>query len=271
MEIPPAIPETAPSTPQPPAMSLMGRLMNVFATPAEVFEGVKDAPVSNTNWFAPALIFVAVSWVGVSLILSQESFRRQMTEISEQAVQKQLDKMENTRKTPMSKEEAEKAREMGAKYGVISTEIGSVVGPVFAAFVTPFWWGLLLWLGGKVFKAHFDYMKAVEVAGLGNMIGVLGAVLRGLLIIVTGSLFASPSLMLLVKDFNPQNPVHGLLAAINIMTFWALAVWSLGLARLCGVAYAKAAAWVFGLWAGITGLLAGFAAAAQALANRAGG
>src|SRR5208283_4919551 len=116
-----------------------------------------------------------------------------------------------------------------------------------------------------------SYMKALEVAGLGNMIGVLGAVLRVLLVIVSGNLFASPSLMLVVKDFDPQNPVHGLLAAVNVMTFWALAVWALGLARLSGASYAKAAAWVFGIWAGLTGLMIGFAFAAQALGNRLGG
>src|SRR5207302_9246459 len=69
------------------------------------------------------------------------------------------------------------------------------------------------WLvGTKALKGHFPFSKAVEVAGLANMIGVLEAVVKTLLILVTGNIFASPSLALLVKEFDPQNPVHSLLA-----------------------------------------------------------
>ena len=39
-------------------------------------------------------------------------------------------------------------------------------------------------------------MKAVEVAGLSNMILVLDVMVKTLLILITGNLFASPSLAL---------------------------------------------------------------------------
>ena len=37
------------------------------------------------------------------------------------------------------------------------------------------------------------------------------------------------------------------------MTFWLLAVRAMGLARLSGVSFIKAALWVFGIWAAYTG------------------
>ena len=62
MEQPQLTPEAPPEAPPPPAMSLVGRLLNVFATPGDVFQEVKAAPETAANWLVPALILIAVSW-----------------------------------------------------------------------------------------------------------------------------------------------------------------------------------------------------------------
>ena len=126
-------------------------------------------------------------------------------------------------------------------------------------------------MGAGLLKGNFPYMKAVEVVGLANMIGVLEVIVKTLLIVGLGNLYASPSLVLLVKEFDPQNTVHSLLALVNVMTFWLLAVRGIGLARLSGVSFAKAAAWVFGIWAAYTGLLIGLAFVAKTAFKRIGG
>jgi hypothetical protein len=77
--------------------------------------------------------------------------------------------------------------------------------------------------------------------------------------------------VLLVKEFDPQNPVHLLLAAVNVMTLWLLAVRSIGLARLSGASLAKAAAWVFGIWATYTCLWIGLGILTQAALKRISG
>ena len=102
----------------------------------------------------------------------------------------------------------------------------------------------------------------------GSRLGDFAALL---LILGLGNLYASPSLMLLVKDFDPQNTVHGLLAIVNVMTFWLLAVRAVGLARLSGVSFAKAALWVFGIWAAYTGFLTGLGLLVQMAVKRASG
>ena len=107
-------------------------------------------------------------------------------------------------------------------------------------------------------------MKAVEVAGLSNMILALSVIVKTLLILITGNLFASPSLALMVKDFDPQNSVHSLLAMMNVMVFWLLTVRSIGLARLSGASVGKAAVWIFGIWIAFTGTLIGLGAAVRA-------
>jgi hypothetical protein len=200
------------------------------------------------------------------LIFSQPAINHQLSEITEQAIQKQVER------SKMSEQQAEQARAMGEKWAGISAKIGAALTPVIAGFVTPFFWGLIVWgVGAGLLKANFPYMKAVEVVGLANMINVLEIILRTLLIVGLGNLYASTSLVLLVKQFDPQNTVHSLLALVNVMTFWLLAVRGIGLARLSGVSFAKAIAWVFGVWVAYTGLLVGLAYLAKAAFKRIGG
>jgi len=259
-------PELQPETPPPPTLSLSGRLFNVFATPGDVFQSVKTARDSAANWIVPALILIVVSWVATWLIFSQEPIRHQLSEITDQAIQKQIDR------THMSDQQAEQARAMGEKWAGISAKVGAGLAPIFAGFATPFLWGLIVWLvGAKVLKGGFPYMKAVEVVGLVNMVAVLDTILRTLLIIGLGNLYAAPGLVLLVKDFDPQNTVHGLLAQVNVMTFWVLALRACGLARLSGVSFTKAALWVFGIWAAYTGFFIGLGVVARSVFKGVGG
>jgi hypothetical protein len=266
MEQPQLTPEPPPETPPSPTMSLGGRLLNVFATPGDVFQEVKTARVSAANWLAPALILIAVSWVSSWLIFSQDSIKHQLSEITDQAIQKQIEK------SHMSEQQAEQSRAIGEKWAGIMAKVAAVLVPVFGGFVTPFFWGLILWLvGAKVFKGDFPFMKAVEVVGLVNMVSVLDVIVRTLLIVGLGNLYAAPGLVLLVKDFDPQNTVHGLLALVNVTTFWVLALRAIGLARISSVSFTKAALWVFGIWAAYTGFFIGLGVVMRAVLKRMGG
>lgn len=234
-------------------MSLAARLLNVVAAPGEVFDDVKASAPSVGNWLVPALMLIAVSWIGVWLIFSQDALTHQLGEMTEKGIEKQIEQRQ------LSGAEAEQAREMGMKAAMIMAKVGAVAATPFAAFIVPFWGGLIVWLFGvKVFKGNFTYMKAVEVAGLANIIGVLDAIVRTLLVLTLGNFFASPSAALLVTGYDPQNPVHALLGLVNVMTFWALGVRAVGLARLSGASFGKSAAVVFGVWAVLTGLMMGF-------------
>ena len=246
--------------------SLSSRIFNVFATPSEVFEEVRTGPPCNANWVVPALIGVVVGWLATAFIFSQEAIRHQLTEMTEQAIEKQI------AKTKPSEQQAEQMRATSVKIAGISQKIGAYVMTPVMAFASPFIWGSFLWLAGnKGLRGRFSYMKAVEVVGLSNMVGALDSIIKTLLIVSMGSLFASASLAMLVKEFNPQNPVHNLLAMVNMMTFWLLGVRSAGLARLSGASFLKSAAWVFGIWVLYTGTFFGLGMAAQAVFGRMNG
>jgi Yip1 domain len=253
-------PETGPgAAAPPPAGSLAGRLLNVFAAPGDVFGEVKTAGIANANWLLPAILLVLISWVSAGLIFSQPAIRQQIVDLADKAIDQQVEKGH------LPSAQAEKSRPFAEKAARVTSVISAVAGAPLVAFASPFWWGLIFWLGSKILKGNFSYMKAVETAGLANMILVLDVVVRTLLILVTGNLFASPSLALAVKDFDPQNTLHGLCALVNVMLFWVLLVRSIGLARLSGVSIAKAALWVFGIWAAYTGMLIGLGVALRAI------
>ena len=263
MEQPPPMTQMPPPVPPEPTMSLAGRMFNIFATPGEVFDDVKAMKPCAANWLVPALVATVLGWIACWLIFSQPAIQQQLSEISSKAVEKQI----TQRHLPEA--EAERAREAAEKYGAMGTQIAAYLAPPLAAFTGPFWWGLIIWLGGaKLFKGQFPFMKAVEAAGLAAMVGILDAIIRTALIILTGNVFAAASLVMLVQDYDPQDPVHALLGLADIMAIWILAVRSLALARLGSVSFWKAALWVFGIWAGYKSFFIGVGLGIRALTGQ---
>jgi hypothetical protein len=224
--------------------SLLSRMFNIYAAPSESFDALRHRPPDTGNWLMPAILLMVVGWIGSFLILSRPDVTAKFAQAQEQAIQMQVE--DGT----MSAERAEQARETAARVSGILFTVGGIVLPPVYAFAVPFWWGLLLWLfGGKLLKGGFGYMKAVEIAGLTSMILVLESVIKTLLVLATGNLMAGPGLiMLLLKDFDPQNLAHALLASVQVTTIWVLAVRAVGISRLGAGGFARCAAVVFGFW-----------------------
>ena len=241
--MPPSLPDVQTG----PRMSLGTRLMNVFTGPGEVFDEVKKGPPSNANWLVPVLLICLVGIVATFVIFSQDSILQQIREQQDRAIEKKLEKL--------PKEQREQAREIAEKWTspALMKLFGSG-GTIARAFGSLFLIALVLWLlGTRLFKGSFGYMQAVEVCGLAGMISVLGGIIRMLLVVVTGSMLATPGPALLIRDLNPSSLTHLLLSALNVATIWYAAVLAIGLAKLSGARLARAAGWVFALWALVTG------------------
>ena len=145
----------------------------------------------------------------------------------------------------LNRADADRALEMVGRF---TLPVLIVTMPI-VSFVRVFWWGLVLWLLGLWFlKVRFQFLKALEVAGLATMIIVLGTVVAFLLTINLSRLFATPSLGLLVSDFDATRKSHLMLGAANVFSIWVVGVMSVGLARLAGVPFLRAAWIVFGYW-----------------------
>jgi len=241
-------------------MSLFGRLSNIIAAPGETFDDVKASVPSAANWLVPALIAIVIGWIGVTLIFGNPAIQQQMRDLTDQALQKSF------ANSNMSQQQQDQSKEAAANMARISQMIIGYVGVPFAVFAITFFWGLVTWLLGVfVFKGSFPFMKAVEVSGLTSVISILDSIITTLLILVMGTVFAAPSLMLLIKGFDPQNSLHAALATLEIFTLWTVAVRAIALSRLSGVSVAKAAAWVFGVWIALRGAGIGLGALGRAI------
>jgi len=254
-------PEEARTVAPPPTLGSC--LVNVIAAPGEVFERLRPAPARTATWLVPAVLLILVSWIGAALVFSQDSVKQQLSDMQDKAIQQQVDQGK------LTEEQAKQARAAIERFGNIGMMIGAYVGPFFVALLTPFWWGLLLWLiGTKLLKGACPYLKAVEVAGVANMIAVLGSILKTLLILVTGNLFAGANPALLMSDFDPTVTLHSVLVNLDLMTFWLLVIRGIGIAKVSAVSTGKAVALAFVFWAVITASLMGIGLAAQSLFAR---
>jgi hypothetical protein len=243
-----------PAEAQPPAGSLMNRLLNVFAAPGDVFEEIKSAKTSTANWLVPVLLGCLVGIIYSVVVFSQDNIMQSIRETQEQAIRSKLQKSVDAGK--MSKEQVDQAVEMTQRFsGPTLMKVFGSFGAVIFNFGMVFFAGLVVWLvGAKAFRGQFSYMKAVETAGLAGVINVLGGLIAMLLAVMMGNMAMTPGPVLLVHEFNPANKLHVLLSQINLVMLWYLAVLALGLARLSRVSFSKAAAWLFCIWAGFVAL-----------------
>ncbi len=260
--------ETIPPIPEaevpPPQTTLWSRLFNIFAAPGDVFEEIKNCKPAVANWLAPALVLMVAGMISSVVIFSQPNVAQQIHEQQQKAFDKQISAGK------MTQAQADQAAQMAEKFsGPSMLMIFGCVGAAATSFATPFWAALLLWLIARFYlKSPVGYMKVLEVAGLALMITVLAVVVKTLLIILTGNLYAALSPAMLVKHFDQQNPVHQILLMLDVMTFWLLAVRSIGLAKLTGASFGRAAVPVFVVWLVITGVIIGFSMAMQAIFSK---
>jgi hypothetical protein len=234
-----------PNAPPPiPPTSLAARLLNIFAAPGEVFEEVKAAPSTASNWLVPTVLSAVVGVLASFLIFSQPAIVQQLHEQQTKAIDQQV------KAGKMSQADADKALPLIEKFtGPAMLKIFGSVGAVVGSFVRLFWWALVLWLAGKLFlKVNLSYLKAAEVAGLATMISMLGGIVALLLTVNLGKLFSSPSLALAVSDFDAQKKSHLLLGALNVFSFWFIGVMSSGLACLAGVPFGRAMFLMLSYW-----------------------
>ena len=124
----------------------------------------------------------------------------------------------------------------------------AVIVTVVASVVRVLWWALVLRLLGQMFlKVKLGYSKMLEVAGLGTMISVLGAIVTLLLTVKFGT-FETPGLRFVVDDFEAARKSQLALGAATAFSFWLAGVMSVGLARLGDVPFLRAAWLVFAYW-----------------------
>jgi hypothetical protein len=237
-------PENAPPLPAAPEnrprMSLLARLLNVFAVPGEVFADMRTSPHAPSNWLLPAILGAIVGVISVFALLSQPSIQKQFRDRQTRMIDAQI---KAGKMTPQEQKIAERFT------GPAVLKAVGGAGAVIGSFLSVLWWGFVLWwLARRMLKVPVSFAKTLEVAGLAMMINVLGGIIALLLMVNFGSIGATPSLALMVKDFDTTRKSHLFAAAANVFSFWVVGVRAIGLAKLTEVSYLRAAWLVVTFW-----------------------
>jgi len=228
-------------------MSFTDKLVNIFASPGELYENVRLTPVTHGNWLIPTLILVVVGALLGYAVMTNPSLSDQFKRMASQEMEKAFEKQVQQGK--MTAEQVEQAREQAAQFGSIGVIMTRIGGAVVGPFITLFLVSLVYWLLGKgVMKAVVPYWKVAEVVGLAFFITVLDTVVTTILMFGLDQIFAVPSLSLLIPDFSIENKFHLLAASMNIFTFWNLGVIGIGLSRIFQRDFPKVLVLVVALW-----------------------
>lgn len=232
--------QSAPEAPKP--MSFVDKVVNIFASPGELYENVRLTGPTTSNWLIPWLIFIIISIALNQLMMSNPELVDQMRSMMRGRIDEAVTEGRITQ---------EMADQQVEQFGPGSTlfTITSLGGMAIVTFAAMFALGLVYWLVGKsVMKATAPYMKVVEVIGLTYFIGTLEQIVTGILVFIRGKLFSTASLALFITDFNLQDKMHVALSKVNIFTFWMLIVTAIGLAKLFQRDFPKVLVIVVVLW-----------------------
>jgi len=223
--------------------SLLGRLINVIAAPGEVFDEVRSAPPSAANWLVPVVLVTIASILSFAIIFSQPFAQHQFRE----GMEKGMDQQVAAGKLP-----ADKAAEIKEQFDKVPIWIFLAGGVVMSAIyggVSLTWWALVVWVAGRrLARGSISFSKAFEVSGLSMMIYLLGVVVTTLMVFVIGDINSRPAPSAFLGQFDPVSKTHLALALLNGFYLWWMAVVAVGTARIAGVAFSRAALWVFGVW-----------------------
>ena len=243
-------PNSATATPTPDAMTLPGRLFNVYAAPGEVFDSIRSAPPSHANWIAPTVLSALLGVIFSLVIFGQPDIAASVFAGQEAALRERVDAGKLTQKQADQQIAAMRKMVPVMKYiGMAGAVFGTVV---FLVVIS----GLVWLLTAKILKGDVSFLKTIEMVGLAGMIHVAGGLITMLIVLLKGDINSGANLGLLVGTVDPRNIVHQLLAAISLSTLWYNAVLSVGVSRLSGQSFLKSAAWVFGFWLVVRGAMA---------------
>ena len=229
--------------PTAPTISLSDIIVNVFASPAEAFEGIRTSPSRASVWVIPLLLTFVLTIGYTWMMFTNVSIKSQMIDMQKERLQEQV----QAGKIPQ--ERADQITDGMEKGSGMMMAFG-IVGAIIMISITVFVGALFLWLVGKLaLKAQAGYGKYLELWGSSMWIGMLGLIVSALLLMAFNSMFASPSAALaVISNYSPKNSLHRLLTSLNIFSIWQTAVVGIGLSKFSGKSMGAGIGAAFALW-----------------------
>src|ERR1043166_5020657 len=211
-----------PSDRAPAGTSLAAKLVNMWASPGDVFDEVVAAPPRTLNWLVPMVLACLISLLVLGVFTNKE----QATTVTA-------------------------GKTTAAQEGTLVTSwhVTAVLASCAAVVLGTLWSAFVLWVMGRVLlKSRFAFIKALEVVSLTGMIMALGLVVTALLILASGDVTTRPALSISLRQLESGDPLRVALDAVNVFHIWMTVVLAVGLRKLSKGSFSEAAFWVFSYW-----------------------
>jgi len=228
-----------------PTSALVERFLGIIVRPANVFEALVETEPDRTNWLLPLLLYIVCATICTQIIVSQPGPASQFKEAIEKEFLPQLD--EFVTNGTLTRQQADWMLEFITP-GTGEFFTMQFLGTTVAAWIALFALGFIVWqLARTVLARSIAYKKALEIVGLTYLIAILERIVTALLVIATGTLYATPTPALLMLP-QTEGPVFVLLSTLNVFTFWEIGVASIGIAHVCGRDFPKVFVLLMALW-----------------------
>jgi len=223
--------------------SFGSRLLNVYASPSEAFDGITASPSKTKFWIMPWLAMIVLGVISVFLIFSTPVLKSQIDDAQVRAMEQRVERGE------MTQQQADQAQETMSNMGGMMKIFGAI-GIVIVMTAYFFIGALVFWLVGKFgLKSAEGYGTYLALYGTSAWIAVLGSIVGLLMILGLGSLYATPSAALAVfSDYDVTNSVHRILTRLDIFAGWQAFVIGVGLAKITGKPSGTTLIYSMGLW-----------------------
>ena len=246
-----AVQPTAETTP---GLTQWQRVINIFSAPSRTFEDIKRG---NRSWWLPFLIMVLVGYIFFAAVTTKIGW----TQVAQNAIHLNPKAEERMQQAPPAQ------RDMTMKITQSFTEGVVAATPifllVFAAVMALVLWGTINFLFAG--KAQFPSIFAVMMYGF--LPGIIKTIL-GTIVVFTGMApesfnirnFAPTNLGAFLNPLETNSALYALASSIDFTTIWTLVVVSIGVAIVAGVKRSSGYIAVFGWWAIVVLVGAGWAA-----------
>ena len=214
--------------------SALGRLVGVFVSPVRTFAAIAARP----TWILPVAISAGLSLPISELILSKTDWRAVVTA--------QMAKAERRLSEAQIDQAVEQAQRISWLWDVIA-----VLAPIVVLFIV----AAVLWGACNAFAWEVRFPQSLGINSHAFLPGVLTAL--GLLAALWNRTTVDPQK---IGDVLPTNlgyvfagrvddVTHGLLASVDLFSFWTMALIVLGLSAAAKAPRGRVAALVVSLWA----------------------
>lgn len=247
----PVVPEQSSETAQE-ELSHSDKVVGIITNPAQTFEQMSKFPPRVIDWLLPLAMMIVFAVLANIILMSNPDIRYEIRQKQIAAMEKTFNEMvekgQLTRE--VADEQLEKNRERMDEFG------NSGMGAFFGAISTIFAISIMFFIVTGVYflfsrfalKGEGTYQSALAANGMSYYIAIVGTVLM-----VLASLFMRKFLMgTSVGAFMnaDKNTLAGmLLYKLDIISIWALAITSVGLAKMFhSKSMGKYFLMVFGIW-----------------------